>query len=216
MSKRVDLFTAKREMSANVAEFTKCVILRKKIQMEYKAQIESVQNALNNLDNLKGSIHEDKIPEMRTTYEESLSALEKARDEQIEAEAKFEKTDGDKRFVKALKNCHVYAYSTIASAIREWFKDYGLDVAESTLESEIMDAIGGKVNFNELVDSCGTNGITVDNNRALQMLYWVLFRHMVIVGTIKEAQIPSIISDKYGRRALVAKKEAKKAEKNNK
>jgi len=213
MSKRVDLFTAKREMSINVAEYTRCVILRKKIQMEYKAQIESVQNALDNLENLKGSIHEDKIPEMRKTYEESLVALVKARDEQIEAEAKFEKTAGDKRFVKALKNSHVYGYSTITGAIREWFQDYGLDVADTTLESEIRDAIGGKVNFNELVDSCGTSAITVDNNRALQMLYWTTFKYMVVVGTIKEAQIPDIIRNNYGRKAIAAKKEAKKANK---
>ena len=213
MSKRVDLFTAKREMSINVMEFTKCVILRKKIQMEYKARIDATQTALDNLDNLQGSILADTIPQRREELLVALDALVKARDAQIEAEAKFEKTAGDKKFVKALKNCHVYGYSTIAMAIREWFEDYGLDVAESTLESEIMLAIGGKVNFNELVDSCGTEAITVDNNRALQMLYWTLYRHMVIVGTIKEAQIPEIIRNNYGRKAIAAKKAAKKADK---
>ena len=215
--KRVDLFAADRSMSENVVEFTQCVILRKKIQMEYKARIEAVQNALDNLDNLAGSILADSIPEKRVEYTVALEQLVKARDEQIEAEAKFEKTAGDKRFIKALKGCHVYGYATITSAIRKWFEDYGLDVAETDLESEIMDAIGGKVNFNELVDSCGTNALTVDNNRALQMLYWTLFRRMTIVGTIKEAQIPEIIRNNYGRKAIAAKKAAKaEAKKNNK
>lgn len=200
-------------MGINVAEFTKCVILRKKIQAEYKVRIEAVQNALDNLDNLKGSILADTIPQRREELTVALDQLVKDRDAQIEAEAKFEKTAGDKKFVKTLKGCHVYGYATITGAIREWFSDYNLDVADTVLESEIMDAIGGKVNFNEFVDSCGTNGITVDNNRALQMLYWVLYRHLVIVGIIKEHQIPEVIRDNYGRKAIAAKKAAKAAAK---
>ena len=153
-----------------------------------------------------------KIPAQEKKLRDEISELQEKCDKQLKDEAKFEFTEGDKAFKKTLKGLDVND-PKIEQAVIDWFMNYKLDVTNSTLLYDVMDAIGGKEDFNKLVDTEGLDAISVDNTRALSMLYWVAFRAMANAGTIKKAQIPDIIKDNFGKVAKQKKKEAKKAEK---
>lgn len=211
----VDLFQAKKEMSTRVEEYVKCRILAKKIKKEYADKIAAIESKLGNLDTWVGSIFEKDIPAQQKAWEDEIADLESKRDEQLKTEAKFDFTKGDKEFKKALKGLDMNN-PKIEQEIIKWFSNYDLDVTNSVLLYDIIDAIGGKEDFNKLVDTEGLDAVSVDNSRALSMLYWVAFRHMATVGTIKKAQIPDIIKDNFGKVAKQKKKEAKKEEKKNK
>ena len=211
----VDLFQAKKEMSTRVEEYVKCRVLAKKIKKEYADKISAIQSKLDNLDTWVGSIFEKDIPAQKQAWEDEIADLEEKRDNQLKAEAKFDFTKGDKELKKTLKGLDM-SDPKIEQAVISWFGNYDLDVTNSVLLYDIMDAIGGKEDFNKLVDTDGLDAVSVDNSRALSMLYWVAFRHMATVGTIKKAQIPDIIKDNFGKVAKQKKKEAKEAEKKNK
>lgn len=210
--RNADLFQAKKEMSTRVEEYVKCRVLRKAIMTGYNSKIKAIDMSIENLNKLKGSILEDKIEPQKAQFLLAREELVAKRDEQIKREATFEFTKADKDFKKALKGISMDS-PAISDQVVAWFSNYGLDVTDSTLLDDIVKAIGGKEDFNKLVDTEGEDGISVDNNRALSMLYWVAFKHMAIVGTIKKAQIPDIIKDNFGTEAHKAKKEAKKAKK---
>ena len=208
--RRVDLYQANKTMSGRVEEYVKCRVIRKAIMKDYSDKIKGLEMSIENLDKLKGSILEDTIDDRKAELALAKLDLEEKRDAQLKAEAVFEFTKADKDFKKALKGLSV-DNPAVEQAIIDWFNNYNLDVTDSTLLADILQAIGGKEDFHKLVDSDGTDAIVVDNNRALSMLYWVAFRHMATAGTIKKAQIPEIIRNNFGTEAKKAKKEAKKA-----
>lgn len=210
--RKVDLFQAKKEMSNRVENYVKCRVLRKAIMKDFGDQIKAIDLSIANLEKLRGSILEKNIEPQKADFLVAREELVAKRDEQIKREAIFEFTDADKKFKKALKGLSMDS-PVIAEQVIEWFKNYGLDVSDSQLLADILLAIGGKEDFHKLVDADGIDGVSVDNNRALSMLYWVLFKHMATVGTIKPAQIPDIIRDNFGTKAKEAKKAAKKAQK---
>jgi hypothetical protein len=214
--RNVDLFKANKTMSTRVEEYVKCRILRKAIMKEYGDKISAIDTSIENLTKLKGSVLEDTIDTQKAQLLVAREELVVKRDEQIKKEATFEFTQGDKDFRKALKGLDMNS-PVVAEQIIAWFKNYELDVTDSQLLADIMLAIGGKEDFNKLVDSDGIDAVAVDNTRALSMLYWVAFRHMATVGTIKPAQIPDIIKNNFGKVAKENKKkakaEAKKAQK---
>lgn len=207
--RKIDLFKADRTMSGRVEEYVKCRVLRKAISKDYSDKIQSIDLSIKNLDNLRGSILESTIATQKEELMMARMTLVAERAEQLKKEATFEFTKADKDFKKALKGVSMDS-PVIAEQVVEWFKNYGLDVSDSELLADICQAIGGKEDFHKLVDADGMDGISVDNNRALSMLYWVAFRHMATVGTIKPAQIPAIIKDNFGTAAQDAKKKAKK------
>ena len=210
---KVDLFKADKSMSGRVEEYVKCRILRKAIMKQYEGQIKAIDDSIANLEKLVGSVLEETIPTKKAEYLVARNDIIAKRDEQITKEATFEYTKADTIFKKSLKGLSMND-SKIEEEVITWFKNYNLDVTNSELLADIVKAIGGKEDFNRLVDSDGLDGVAVDNNRALSMLYWVAFRHMATVGTIKPAQIPEIIRDNFGKKAAEAKKLAKKAKKN--
>ena len=213
--KKVDLFKADKVMSGRVEEYVKCRVLRKAIMKEYEGQIKAIDSSLENLNKLEGSILADTIPAQKEKYLVAREELVEKRNKQITEEAAFELTKGDAVFKKTLKGLSM-SDSKVSEAVVDWFKNYNLDITDSELLADILQAIGGKEDFHKLVDSEGLDGVSVDNNRALNMLYWVAFKHMATVGTIKPAQIPDIIKDNFGAEAIAKKKAAKKAAKANK
>ena len=223
----VDLFRADKDTSTRVAEYVRCRIMKKSINKSYKDTIESLENEIANGEEslsripqtLAGSIDEDKIPSVLEAkkveidgYRKSLADTIKKRDEQIAKEATFAFTTADNAFKKALKGLELND-PKVEEEVIKWFSNYGIDVSNSVLLFDILDAIGGKEDFNRLVDSEGLDGVSVDNSRALSMLYWIAFRHMATVGTIKSAQIPENIRENFGKVARDKKKAEKKAKK---
>lgn len=211
--KKLDFTVADRTMSTRVEEYVKCRILRKKIQKDYSERILALKLSMDNLDKLKGSLLEDKDGSERQKYADAIKVLEVERDNQLSKEATFEFTDGDKAFRKALKGLDTNNEVEVTKAIIAWFKNYNLDVTDTYFLHDICLAIGGKEDYNKLVDSDGINGLSVDNNRALSMLYWVAFNAMVVAGTISKAQIPDIIKNNFGKKARAEKRAQKKSNK---
>ena len=205
---KVDLFKADKTMSTRVEEYVKCRILRKAIMKEYNDKISAIDTSVENLEKLRGSILEDKIEPQKAQFLIAREELITKRDEQIKKEATFEFTQGDKDFRKALKGLDMNS-PVIAEQVIAWFNNYNLDITDSQLLADILLAIGGKEDFNKLVDTEGLDAVAVDNTRALSMLYWVAFRHMAQAGTIKPAQIPDIIKNNFGKVAKANKKKAK-------
>ena len=64
-----------------------------------------------------------------------------------------------------------------------------------------MEAIGKKVNVKTLVKSNGTKALVWDVTNALKNLYAVSFEWMVEAGTIKNADIPSVLAEKYAKKS---------------
>lgn len=213
--KNVDLFKADKTMSTRVEEYVKCRILRKAIMKQYGEQIKAIDASLENLKKLEGSILAENLPMKRSELLLAKEDIINKRNDQIAKEAVFTFTKADTTFKRTLKGLNLDS-PKVAEAVVEWFKNYNLDVSDSVLLADILKAIGGKEDYDKLVDTDGLDGISVDNNKALSMLYWVAFKHMASVGTIKKAQIPDIIKDNFGTKAREAKKLAKKNAKTNK
>ena len=208
MLNRVDFFKADRYMSLRVAEYARCRILKKEIQLAYAKKIDDINKALNNLANLKGSIIEKNIPSMRSAYLAQLAEYEKERDARIAEECKFEFTEHDKAFKKAMKNANT-ASDLQSDAVVAWFDVFGCDVRDSYFLDEVLAYFGGKFDFKQFVATNGEDGRVIDATRALDMMYWSAYTHMVRVGTIKATQIPELVREKYAPKPT--KKSNKKA-----
>ena len=94
----------------------------------------------------------------------------------------------------------------VKTAVENFYKAYKLDVTNTTFETAVLESIGKKIDTKTVVKSNGTKALKYDVTNALKNLYGVGFEWMVEAGTIKPADIPSVLVDKY----------TKKAKKNNK
>lgn len=191
----VNFYAADRTMSNRVAEFMRCKLWKKELQLVYGKKIDAMKQSIQNLDNLKGSIHEDKIPEMRTTLMAQIAEFEAERDEQIKLEATFELTEADKALKKALKKADG-ASDLVAEAVAKWFDCYGLNIRNTYFLDEILEHFGSKFDFKKFCATYGMDARALDVTRSLEMMYATAYTHMV-GKTIKQAQIPSLIWEKY-------------------
>ena len=207
--KKVNYFDADRTMSLRVAEFMRCHVWKTEIRLRYAESIKKAEEALELIDNLKGSIHESQIGQMKTEQLAKIASLTKERDALIAEEATFELSFNDKQFKKAVK-----ADSTFAeNAIINWFKAYHLDVSDTALVDEILSATGEKISNRTLVNSRGKVATAFNDGNCLKMLYAKAYEHMVNAGTIKPVQIPSLMMDKYDNARRQARKASKKSSK---
>lgn len=209
MLNRVDFFKADRSMSTRVVEYMRCKVWKKAIQLEYAKKINDVQKILDSLEKLSGSLIAEKSDDTKISCLAQIAKYEKERDEQIEKETKFSLTDADKVFKKAVKKADGAA-DLVAEAVCAWFKEYGVDVENTYFLEEVLSHFGSKFDFRKLVTTDGADARALDASRALDMMYATAYTHMATVGTIKVAQIPEIVRDKY------APKKSKKQNKGDK
>lgn len=209
--KRVQWFDAQRRLSDDVAEFMRCYVWRTELKLRYGKKIEGCKQSLENLKNLEGSIFADKIPEQREQYLARIAELEQELADEIERSAKFELSDEGKELRKALKKNPAAA----DLAIYSFFKAYGLDVLNTQLIDEILNAAGEKIDNKTLVNTRGAVATAFDSTRCLKMVFVKAYEHMVCVGKIKPVQIPDLMMDKYDAARVKARKDAKKAAKKN-
>lgn len=201
----VDFFQATRSLSDRVAEFFRCILEKKNINLEYDAKIKTLRESVENIENLAGSILADNMSVLKSATLEQIDTLEKQRADLIAEQATFEYTDADKSFKKALsKNPSA---DIVAEEVCKWFDNYGLNIRGTLFLDEICGTFGDKIYMKEFVRTSGTNALKVDANNALKNLYAVSYQHMVRVGTIKPAQIPELVREKY------APKKSKKSSK---
>lgn len=203
--RKTNYFEINKSVSTRVVEFATLRILKKEIQLEYGRKIDKVREQIKYLnemqeDNSQIMTKEQITGKLAEKYAE-IEELELARNEQIKNEATFELTDNDKALKKALKGTSYDDINGIFDALKEWFSNYNYDLSDKeTLCQQLLSAIGAKEDFKKLCASNGSAILVVNNTKALDMLYWVLFEGMVQAGTIKNAQLPEIIVDKYGKK----------------
>lgn len=206
---KVDFFQSARTLSTRTSEFFRCIIKKAELNTIYGSKIDANEKSIATIDDMleKGSnldVTVDDLNRMRANYVTINEGLKVEWDKLLKEQASFEYNEHDKKFRKAMKNAK--SLEDVKTAVENFYKAYKLDVAGTTFETAVLESIGKKVDTKTVVKSNGTKALKYDVTNALKNLYGVGFEWMVEAGTIKPADIPSVLTDKY----------TKKSKKNNK
>lgn len=206
---KVDFFQSARTLSTRTSEFFRCIIKKAELNTIYGSKIDANEKSIAAIDDMleKGTnldVTIDDINRMRANYVTINEGLKVEWDKLLKEQASFEYNEHDKKFRKAMKDAK--CLEDVKTAVENFYKAYKLDVTNTTFETAVLESIGKKIDTKTVVKSNGTKALKYDVTNALKNLYGVGFEWMVEAGTIKPADIPSVLTDKY----------TKKSKKNNK
>lgn len=206
---KVDFFQSAHTLSTRTSEFFRCIIKKAELNTIYGAKIDANEKSIEAIDDMleKGTnldVTVDDLNRMRANYVTINEGLKTEWDKLLKEQASFEYNEYDKKFRKAMKDAT--CLEDVKTAVENFYKAYKLDVTNTTFETAVLESIGKKVDTKTVVKSNGTKALKYDVTNALKNLYGVGFEWMVEAGTIKPADIPSVLTDKY----------TKKSKKNNK
>lgn len=206
---KVDFFQSARTLSTRTSEFFRCIIKKAELNTIYGSKIDANEKSIASIDDmLEKSTNLDVTVEdlnrMRANYVTINEGLKLEWDKLLKEQASFEYNEHDKKFRKDMKDAK--SLEDVKTAVENFYKAYKLDVTGTTFETAILESIGKKIDTKTVVKSNGTKALKYDVTNALKNLYGVGFEWMVEAGTIKPADIPSVLTDKY----------TKKSKKNNK
>ena len=206
---KVDFFQSARTLSTRTSEFFRCVIKKAELNTIYSSKIDANEKSIAAIDDMleKGTnldVTVEDLNRMRANYVTINEGLKVEWDKLLKEQASFEYNEHDKKFRKAMKDAK--CLEDVKTAVENFYKAYKLDVTNTTFETAVLESIGKKVDTKTVVKSNGTKALKYDVTNALKNLYGVGFEWMVEAGTIKPADIPSVLTDKY----------TKKSKKNNK
>lgn len=206
---KVDFFQSARTLSTRTSEFFRCIIKKAELNTIYGSKIDANEKSIVAIDDMleKGSnldVTVDDLNRMRANYVTINEGLKVEWNKLLKEQASFEYNEHDKKFRKAMKDAK--CLEDVKTAVENFYKAYKLDVSGTTFETAVLESIGKKIDTKTVVKSNGTKALKYDVTNALKNLYGVGFEWMVEAGTIKPADIPSVLTDKY----------AKKSKKNNK
>lgn len=206
---KVDFFQSARTLSTRTSEFFRCIIKKAELNTIYGSKIDTNEKSIAAIDDMleKGTnldVTVEDLNRMRTNYVTINEGLKVEWDKLLKEQASFEYNEHDKKFRKAMKDAK--SLEDVKTAVENFYKAYKLDVAGTTFETAVLESIGKKIDSKTVVKSNGTKALKYDVTNALKNLYGVGFEWMVEAGTIKPADIPSVLIDKY----------TKKSKKNNK
>lgn len=206
---KVDFFQSARTLSTRTSEFFRCIIKKAELNTIYGSKIDTNEKSIAAIDDMleKGTnldVTVEDLNRMRANYVTINEGLKVEWDKLLKEQASFEYNEHDKKFRKAMKDAT--CLEDVKSAVENFYKAYKLDVAGTTFETAVLESIGKKIDTKTVVKSNGTKALKYDVTNALKNLYGVGFEWMVEAGTIKSAEIPSVLTDKY----------TKKSKKNNK
>lgn len=206
---KVDFFQSARTLSTRTSEFFRCIIKKAELNTIYGSKIDANEKSIVAIDDMleKGTnldVTVEDLNRMRANYVTINEGLKVEWDKLLKEQASFEYNEHDKIFRKAMKSAT--CLNDVKTAVENFYKAYKLDVADTTFETAVLESIGKKVDTKTVVKSNGTKALKYDVTNALKNLYGVGFEWMVEAGTIKPADIPSVLVDKY----------TKKSKKNNK
>lgn len=201
---KVDFFQSSRTLATRTSEFFRVVIKRAELNTIYSEKISANETSISAIDDIlkngsKLDVSEEELKKMRENYVTINEGLKIEWDKLLAEQATFEYTANDKKFKKAMKNAS--SIEDVKNAIRDFFKEYKLTVDNTTFETAILESIGKKVTVRTLVKSNGTKALSYDVTNALKNLYGVSFEWMVEAGTIKPANIPSVLQKKYEKKS---------------
>ena len=206
---KVDFFQSARTLSTRTSEFFRCIIKKAKLNTIYGSKIDANEKSIAAIDDMleKGTnldVTVEDLNRMRTNYVTINEGLKVEWDKLLKEQASFEYNEHDKKFRKAMKDAT--CLEDVKTAVENFYKAYKLDVTNTTFETAVLESIGKKIDTKTVVKSNGTKALKYDVTNALKNLYGVGFEWMIEAGTIKPADIPSVLTDKY----------TKKSKKNNK
>lgn len=206
---KVDFFQSARTLSTRTSEFFRCIIKKAELNTIYGSKIDANEKSITSIDDMleKGTnldVTVEDLNRMRANYVTINEGLKVEWDKLLKEQASFEYNEYDKKFRKAMKDAK--CLEDVKTAVENFYKAYKLDVSGTTFETAVLESIGKKVDTKTVVKSNGTKALKYDVTNALKNLYGVGFEWMVEAGTIKPADIPSVLTDKY----------TKKSKKNNK
>lgn len=206
---KVDFFQSARTLSARTSEFFRCIIKKAELNTIYGSKIDANEKSIASIDDMleKGTnldVTVEDLNRMRANYVTINEGLKVEWDKLLKEQASFEYNEHDKKFRKAMKDAK--SLEDVKTAVENFYKVYKLDVAGTTFETAVLESIGKKIDTKTVVKSNGSKALKYDVTNALKNLYGVGFEWMVEAGTIKPADIPSVLTDKY----------TKKSKKNNK
>ena len=206
---KVDFFQSARTLSTRTSEFFRCIIKKAELNTIYGSKIDANNNSIAAIDDMLEKctnldVTVDDLNRMRANYVPINEGLKVEWDKLLKEQASFEYNEHDKKFRKAMKDAT--CLEDVKSAVENFYKAYKLDVTGTTFETAVLESIGKKIDTKTVVKSNGTKALKYDVTNALKNLYGVGFEWMVEAGTIKPADIPSLLTDKY----------TKKSKKNNK
>jgi len=206
---KVDFFQSARTLSTRTSEFFRCIIKKAELNTIYGSKIDANNNSIAAIDDMleKGTnldVTVDDLNRMRANYVTINEGLKVEWDKLLKEQASFEYNEHDKKFRKAMKDAK--CLEDVKTAVENFYKAYKLNVTNTTFETAVLESIGKKIDTKTVVKSNGTKALKYDVTNALKNLYGVGFEWMVEAGTIKPADIPSVLTDKY----------TKKSKKNNK
>lgn len=206
---KVDFFQSARTLSTRTSEFFRCIIKKAELNTIYGSKIDANNNSIAAIDDMleKGTnldVTVDDLNRMRANYVTINEGLKVEWDKLLKEQASFKYNEHDKKFRKAMKDAT--CLEDVKIAVASFYKAYKLDVSGTTFEIAVLESIGKKIDTKTVVKSNGTKALKYDVTNALKNLYGVGFEWMVEAGTIKPADIPSVLTDKY----------TKKSKKNNK
>ena len=200
----IDFFQSSKELASRTSEFFRCVVKKAELNTIYGAKIENNNNSIAGIDDMlekgtKMDVTKEDLERMRANYITMNEALKLEWDKLLAEQATFEYTEHDKKFRKAMKDAK--NIDNVKLAVRSFFKSYKLDIENTTFETAVLDSIGKKVDTRTIVKSNGTKALKYDVTNALKNLYGVGFEFMVEAGTIKPADIPTVLVDKYSKKS---------------
>lgn len=206
---KVDFFQSARTLSTRTSEFFRCIIKKAELNTIYGSKIDANEKSIAAIDDMleKGTnldVTVEDLNRMRANYVTINEGLKVEWDKLLKEQASFEYNEHDKKFRKAMKDAT--CLEDVKIAVASFYKAYKLDVSGTTFEIAVLESIGKKIDTKTVVKSNGTKALKYDVTNALKNLYGVGFEWMVEAGTIKPADIPSVLTDKY----------TKKSKKNNK
>ena len=206
---KVDFFQSARTLSTRTSEFFRCIIKKAELNTIYGSKIDANEKSIASIDDMleKGSnldVTVEDLNRMRANYVTINEGLKLEWDKLLKEQASFEYSEYDKKFRKAMKDAT--CLEDVKTAVENFYKAYKLDVTGTIFETAVLESIGKKVDTKTVVKSNGTKAMKYDVANALKNLYGVGFEWMVEAGTIKPADIPTVLVDKY----------TKKSKKNNK
>ena len=206
---KVDFFQSARTLSTRTSEFFRCIIKKAELNTIYGSKIDANEKSIASIDDMleKGTnldVTVEDLNRMRANYVTINEGLKVEWDKLLKEQASFEYNEHDKKFRKAMKDAT--CLEDVKTAVENFYKAYKLDVTGTTFETAVLESIGKKIDTKTVVKSNGTKALKYDVTNALKNLYGVGFEWMVEAGTIKPADIPSVLADKY----------TKKHKKNNK
>lgn len=199
--KKINYFTVSRELSNMVSTYMFRFVWQNEVRATYAPKIAYYRLALDDKNTtVKG------IDEKPLTKEQILSRIDDLENEMNDILSAKWLYENDKDVVELKNACRGAESADVKKALTTFLAHAGIDSENATrIVKQAITDCGTSMNCRVLVQSEGTKVRKFNANKALSCTMAILFEEMVQAGTIKPVQIPSLLRDKYSKKAKTPK-----------